>query len=316
MLPTASALLNRLLARGKFRHVQVLLKLAQLGSVQRTATAVGMTQSSVTQSLAYIEGLLETSLFQRHARGVRPTALCNELVPVLRQLMQGMTQGAELVAAFQRRGEGVVRLVASGSAINGLLEAALVQFARRVPALEVHLREAEAEELLLAIAQGEVDLMVCRRPESAPEGWHFVPLLDDQLVVTCGPRHPLAQRRRVGEAELAHHGWVLAPAGSLARERFDAMAATWSAAPRTLPLVTRNMTLLVRLMQEHEALTLLPLSFVRQRLARGDIRVVKGAPAHPLRPIGLLQPAAMSEAAARLASFLVKAADTPRRARA
>jgi DNA-binding transcriptional LysR family regulator len=73
---SASALLNRLLARGKFRHLQVLLQLAELGSVQRTADAIGMTQSSVTQTLAYLENLLEVKLFERHARGVRPTAAC------------------------------------------------------------------------------------------------------------------------------------------------------------------------------------------------------------------------------------------------
>ena len=69
----ATVLLNRLLARGKFRHIQVLLRLAELGSVQRTADAIGLTQSSVTQTLAYLESLLEVRLFERHARGVTPT---------------------------------------------------------------------------------------------------------------------------------------------------------------------------------------------------------------------------------------------------
>jgi hypothetical protein len=32
--PSASVLLQRLLSRGKFRHIQVLLKLAELGSVR------------------------------------------------------------------------------------------------------------------------------------------------------------------------------------------------------------------------------------------------------------------------------------------
>ena len=40
-MDTASNVLNRLLARGKFRHVQILLHLAELGSIQRTASAVG-----------------------------------------------------------------------------------------------------------------------------------------------------------------------------------------------------------------------------------------------------------------------------------
>lgn len=86
----ATAFLNRLLARGKFRHVQVILVLAELGSVQRTADAIGMTQSSVSQTLAYLEQLLEVRLFERHARGVRPTLACADLLPVARQLMMGV----------------------------------------------------------------------------------------------------------------------------------------------------------------------------------------------------------------------------------
>ena len=84
MTVTATVLLHRLVARGKFRHIQVLLKLAELGSVQRAAEAIGLTQSSVTQTLAYLESLLGTRLFTRHARGVMPTPLASQLVPVAR----------------------------------------------------------------------------------------------------------------------------------------------------------------------------------------------------------------------------------------
>ena len=99
--PSAHALLNRLLARGKLRQLQVLLQLAELGSVQRTAPVVGMTQSGVSQTLASLEALLDIPLFIRHARGVLPTPACLELLPTVRQLMLGVAQGAESLAAAQ-----------------------------------------------------------------------------------------------------------------------------------------------------------------------------------------------------------------------
>ena len=64
MHPSETALLNRLLVRGKFRHTRVLLKLAELSSIQRTAESIGTTQSAVTQTLAYFEEMLETPLFR------------------------------------------------------------------------------------------------------------------------------------------------------------------------------------------------------------------------------------------------------------
>lgn len=308
MQPTASALLNRLLARGKFRHVQVILKLAELGSVQRTADAIGMTQSSVTQTLAYIERLLETPLFHRHARGVRPTPAGLGLLPVARQLLQGVTAGAEAIAAQHRQGQGVVRLVASASAINGMLTTALPQFGLRAPSIEVHLREAEGEDQLLAIARSEVDLVACRQPATVPEAWRFVPLMEDELAVVCAAGHPLARRRKIDEADWAKQLWVLAPAGAVARERFDEFAAAFASPLRTHPLVTRNLTLLVHLMHRQQALSMLPLSFVRHLVEGRELAQVKTPEPMPMRPLGLLQPAlAVSDAAARLSGFLAQA---------
>lgn len=300
----ASTLLNRILVRGKFRHIQVLLKMAQLGSVQKTADAIGLTQSSVTQALAYLEALLETQLFTRHARGVRPTAACMELLPVARQVMQGLVEGAEVISARHRDGRRIVRFVASVGALN-MLTNALLQFSQRLPSIEVHVREAEGEDQLLAIARQEVDLVACRRPSVIPEGWQFLPLLDDEVVIVCSADHPLARSRRFDEAALAAQLWVMLPSGLTARERFDEFVSKLPAMPRTHSLITRNGTLLVRLLQQRSALTMLPLSFVRDFVEQGQLALVKMRDAQPMLPMGLLhQQAGMGEATAELFNFL------------
>jgi len=304
---TASTLLNRLLTRGKFRHIQVLLKIAELGSVQRTADAIGVTQSSVTQALAYIERLLEAQLFTRHARGVRPTTTCLELLPVARQVMQGLVEGAEVIASRHRHGQGTVRLVASVAALNMLTDA-LLQFSQRLPSIEVHIREAEGEDQLLAIARQEVDLVACRRPSAIPERWQFVPLLEDEVVIVCSADHPLARSRRFDEAALAAQLWVMVPSGTTARERFDEFVSRLPAMPRTHSLITRNATLLVRLLQQRGALTMLPLSFVRDFVQQGELALVKMRDTQPMLPMGLLhQESGMSEATTKLFDFLTRA---------
>jgi DNA-binding transcriptional LysR family regulator len=301
---TASILLNRLLVRGKFRHIQVLLKMTELGSVQKTADAIGLTQSSVTQALAYLEALLETQLFTRHARGVRPTATCIDLLPVARQVMQGLVEGAEVISARHRDGRGIVRFVTSVGALN-MLTNALLQFSQRLPSIEVHVREAEGEDQLLAIARQEADLVACRRPSVIPEGWQFLPLLNDEVVIVCSADHPLARSRRFDEAALAAQLWVMLPSGMAARERFDEFVSKLPVMPRTHPLITRNGTLLVRVLQQRKALTMLPLSFVRDFVEQGQLAVVKVGDAHPILPMGLLhQQAGMGEATAELFNFL------------
>lgn len=316
MQPSSSALLNRLLARGKFRHVQVLLRIAELGSVQRTAEAIGMTQSSVTQTLAYLEDLLGVRLFERHARGVRPTPACTDLLPVARQLMAGVVEGAEVVVARQLRGEGTVRLLGSASAVNGLLVDALPQFSERYPAVQVHLREAEGEDQLLAIAQGEVDLVACRRPPVIPEGWEFHAIRDDRFIVVCGTDHPAVRRRSRRWDELARETWVVLPAGLAARTRFDELAAAWPHPPRTYPVITRSLPLVWSLLRRGELLAFLPLNLARPLLDAGDLVELKVGPQTAIQPIGVLQPqAGLGSAASRLGEFLraYRAPTAPRR---
>lgn len=309
---TASALLNRLLARGKFRHVQVVLQLTELGSVQKTADAIGMTQSAVTQSLAAVEELLEVRLFDRHSRGMRPTAACKDLLPVMRQLMEGLAEGADIVVARNHKGQSSVRMIASVAAINGLLLDALALFSRREPAIQVTIREAEGEDQLLAISRGEVDVVVCRRPAVIPAGWEFRVAREDRLVVVCSAHHPLAGRGASTMAELAEATWLLLPAGLAARRHFDELSEQFAGAPRTYAVVTRSLPIMWSSLSEENLLAILPLTLVQPLLARGELVDLAVPGMATMDPIGVLQPVSgMRDAAAKLSAFLQKFASLP-----
>ena len=312
MQHSASSLLNRLLARGKFRHIQVLLRLAELGSVQRAADAIGMTQSSVTQTLAYLEDLLQIRLFERHARGVRPTPACTDLLPVARQLMLGMADGAELIAARQNQGQGLVRLLGSASAINGVLVAALPSFCDRHPQIQVQLAEAEGEDQLLAMARGEVDLVVCRKPPAIPEGWQFHALREDRFVIVARAGHALVGGAPVQPTDLAQQTWLLLPAGVAGRWRFDALAeAHFPHPPPIYPVVTRALPMLWSLLRSRDLLALLPVNLVQPLLDTGELVVLPFGEPGPIDPIGVLQPASgMGAASQALAQFL-RSPDAP-----
>lgn len=302
---SSSILLNRLLARGKLRHIQVLLLLAELGSVQRTADAIGMTQSSVTQSLAYIEKLLELPLFHRHPKGVRPTAACLDLLPVAHQIMSGLATGAEAMAARHNAGAGMVRLFASGAAIHGLLIPALDAFNDQHPGITVQLQEAEREDLLLAATGGLADIVVCRRPAVVPAGWRYEALVEDHLVVVCAPRHPLVQAGPLVWQDLAGATWLLSPAAAIAREHFEALAQDFPARPRTHPLVTRSMSTIFWLLRNRELLSLLPFRSVRHLVEEGVLATLSLEIGRVMEPIGMLLPEADArEAPSRLAAHL------------
>lgn len=302
---SASALLARLLARGKFRHLQVLVKLAELGSVQRTADSIGMTQSSVTQTLAYLEKMLEIELFERHARGVRPTAVCADLLPVAHNMLLRLTQGAELVAARSQHSQGSVRLMASSAAINGMLLRALPIFADHHPNVQTQLVEAEGDDQLLAMSRGEVDLVACRKRAVVPEAWQFHALMPDRFAVLCASTHPMAAMRRVTVGTLARQTWLLPPAGSLARACFDELANRFPKAPATHPLLSRSANVMRSLLLQRKLVTVLPVSHVIDLLGEGTLCEVEVGPAMPLEPLGVMVRAMGTEAAMTLSAFLI-----------
>ena len=118
----------------------------------------------------------------------------SDLLPMARQMMLSLSTSAEAAAARNGQGEGVVRVVATTASVNGLLVRALPAFNDHDPSVQVHLKEDEIDDGLLAIARGQADMVCARRVDVAPEGWQFHALVPDRFVVVCAPDHPLADR--------------------------------------------------------------------------------------------------------------------------
>lgn len=308
MATPASVLLQRLLARARLRQLQVLVQLGELGSVRRTADAVGLTQPAVTQILGDLEAMLEVRLFERHARGVSPTAAGADLLPAAKQVMASMAAGADALAARQDQGAGVVRLLASTAAVNGLLVRALPVFNQRHPSVQVQLKEGDMDgDLLLAIARGDADMIGCRRPSVVPQGWSFHSLLQDEFVVACAAGHPLARRRRLEWPALENQVWLPAPAGSAARAYLDLQSVRCAGGLQLCQVITRVPAATWWLLRESKILTLVPLSVVRHLVEAGELAVLDMAQPMPFEPLGMLLPAAEARPAAQqLAGFLAQ----------
>jgi DNA-binding transcriptional LysR family regulator len=310
---TAASLLNRLLVRGKFRHLQVILQLAELGSLRRAAESIGMTQSAVTQTLGYVEALLETPLFIRHARGVMATQACLELLPTVRQLMLGVAQGAEVLSAAREQGRQSLRLLASGSAIRGLLVTTLGDFVDKHPDIRLELTEAEGEDQLLSVARKETDLVVCRQPATIPVGWEFVPLMPDRLVVVAGPDDPFAQAGALSWGQLQDRRWLISSVHTQARQQFELLCAAWPRQPDYFPVTTRVLPVAAQLIRSHQLLGFLPYSFVQQLLEDRRLLALPVTGRFSLAPVGLLRPVLQARASAlAFASFLIARVPTYR----
>jgi DNA-binding transcriptional LysR family regulator len=284
----SSVLLNRLLSRSRFRHLQMLVKLAELGSLKRTAEELGMTQPAVTHLLKDLEELLDTQLFYRHARGVRLTAIGAALLPSARRILDNLARGAELVAARQGEARGAVRVASITGAISGLLVRALPAFNAIHPDIVVQVAEVDVEQLGLTIAHRDADLVLCRQPSVLPEGWSFSPLFEDHFVVVCGSRHPLAARSNIRFDELQSELWLPLPVSTAAQSLFEELTRSWETLPKSCRIITRVASLSWALLEQTDMVSLVPHSVVRQLVEAGRYKILDLNASFPFGSIGVM----------------------------
>lgn len=309
---SATVLLSRLAARARLRHLQLFVKLTELGNLKRSAEALHISQPAATQLLADLERLVEMPLFERHARGVRITAAGQALAPMARRVLDAMADACDSLDAIQRKSEGVVRIAAITSAVSGWLVRALPSLSQTRPTVQVQVVECDADRCAELVGRREVDLALCREPASLPADCAFQPRLVDDFVVACGLGHPLAGRQRVGWAQLARERWLLSPVQSAARRAFDERMAALGAEPPTSPVVTRVSALTWAMLQGDRLLTLVPYGVVRQLVEAGQLALVDVQPSLPFSPLGaLLRPADLSPAAQRVIDHLDRFARPP-----
>ena len=296
----ATVLLSRLMAGTRLRHLHLFVKLVELGNLKRSAEALHMSQPAATQLLADLERLVGVQLFERHARGVRPTSASELLLPLVRRALDALAEASEALTLVRQQGEGVVRVAALTSALSGWLVRALPAFAKAEPGIQIQVQECEADRCTEWVSRQQVDVAFCREPQPLPTGCSFHPRMADDWVVACGPQHPLNRGQRVDWATAARERWLMPPVQSAARRAFEDRMAQLGASPAVSTVVTRVSGLTWALLQSDRLLTLLPYGVVRQLVEAGQLVIVDVRPALPFSPLGwLLHDAAVSQATRR-----------------
>ncbi|MBB1600490.1 LysR family transcriptional regulator [Variovorax sp. UMC13] len=294
-------LFSRMVGRARIKHLQLVVDIAELQSLQKAATALGLSQPAATQALAEFESVLGAPLFERHARGMRPSALGMALLPLVRNALRQMQACAHTVVALQGGTRGLVRIAAIGAAVAGWLTTALPPFAATHPDIALDIQEVSADDLLGLIERDSADLLLCREPVSLPVSHSFTPVLEDHFVVVARADHPLAALDVVPDRLLATHIWLTPPLTGIAPHEFAELFARLGGMPSTCQMSTRSVLLSLALLTHSDMLALTPFNLIRSFLDEGRIAVLRTASVS-LAPLGIVARAeALSQPASAVA---------------
>ncbi|THD83240.1 MAG: LysR family transcriptional regulator [Phenylobacterium sp.] len=213
------------------RHCRALVALADTGGVAAAARALGLSQSTVSETLLSLERVLGGAVtVRRPGREAALTAAAEALLPQARALIAA-SEAAR--SAFGAAGRGRLRLGTVESISSFLLPAPLSAFRARWPEVEVRVAVGLCEDLRRRVGRGELDAAITIEGAAGEDaGGLSRRLAPSQLRLVVRPGDPLAGRR-ADRADLAQRSLLLAdPDGA-----FNGLLRAWfGPAARTLRL--------------------------------------------------------------------------------
>ncbi|MFD9736517.1 LysR family transcriptional regulator [Umezawaea sp. NPDC059074] len=195
-----------------FRHLELVVAIAESGSLRRAAAQLHLTQPAVTTQLKRIEQHLGGALFLRSTDGVLATHTGTEFVRDAKKVLDGLNDLERTARLNAQRESGGPLKVGGIPAQQFSLLVDVLAAAR--PGQEVTSRTVrETGALTALLGSGELDVAVLRRfpgfPLTLPAGVEHRLLLAEPLFVGVQAGHRLADREDVPLAELAEEKWVM-----------------------------------------------------------------------------------------------------------
>lgn len=286
--PSPSVLFNRILARVRLRHLQLAIGITDLQSLHRAASAMGLSQPAATHALAELETTLGGALFERHAKGMRPTALGSAVLPLMRAALVPLQAVAGNAALMQQGAASApVRVGSIAAGIHGVLTVAIPTYCALQPGAVIDVHEVTIDNLLASLQEGKLDLAICRAPEPMPQGFEFHAVQQDAFVVACRPDHPLTRQPSVSAADLLAQRWLAPPLTGLGPQQVEHLFDELGGVPELCRVSGRSAEIAYAMLSASDLLVCVPISLVRPLVQRGNLAVLPWQP-RPVPPLGAL----------------------------
>lgn len=220
------------LARFDFVSVRLAVVCARVGNLTEAARECNLVLPAASRRLRDLERAVGAQLFERHPRGLKPTALGRAFTKRGMAILHEMDN---LLVELADTAQGVVRhlqVFASTAAITQFLPALLAEYADLHPEVQVELEEQVSQQVVAAVRDGRAELGVF---VSGPDlrGLDARDFRSDELVLILPPGHRLVGRTPLPFAEVLDEPWISLNAGAALLESQQRAA---MAAGRTLKL--------------------------------------------------------------------------------
>ncbi|WP_175684638.1 LysR family transcriptional regulator [Burkholderia anthina] len=219
--------------RLRLRHLQLLLSLANTGNLSQSAAALNTTQPALSKWLKELEKDIGLPLFERHARGLRPTSHGEALIEHARRIEAHLDTARDDMQALREGGSGLVNIGTSGVAAADTVPLAVSRLLELLPRAQVRLVESTMNQLMPQLARGELDIVVGRSGQQYDDSQlQSETLYTEPINFVARPNHPLTKMAMLEWDDVMAYSWIVWPQGTPVR---NALETALAAAGRALP---------------------------------------------------------------------------------
>ena len=250
------------------RHCRALVALHEGGGIGAAARALGVAQSTLSETLLSLERLIGAPVtVRRIGREATLTPAAEAMLPYARSLIA--TAEAAL-AANASHNRATIQIGTVESVSSFLLPAPLHDFRSRWPHVDVRITIGLCEDLRRRVERAELDAALTI--EGADQAADREDLWPARLALVVAPDHPLAGSD-VGRRDLAPHAFLLADSEGA----FNGLMKSWLGQSGSPPRLESAGSVdgVKRGLSTSDAIGVLPDYAVAEELAAGSLAAVQ-----------------------------------------
>lgn len=161
----------------------------ETGSLSAAAEKLGYTPSGVSRMIAALETEHGFFLLLRGKDGVTPTPACEQILPVIRELLFNGNKLEQLSARIRNLDIGTLTIGTAYSSYYHWLAKVTSVFHDQYPGIKIKIINGYSSDLLQQMKEHTVDAAII----SQREGDHsWIPLREDRMLAMVPMQHPLA----------------------------------------------------------------------------------------------------------------------------
>jgi DNA-binding transcriptional LysR family regulator len=207
----------------ELRQLRHFLSIVRHGNLHRAAEELHISQQALSTSISRLEQDLGVQLLLRGRHGAELTHCGEALLPRAQSIVgEARTARAELQGLGDAT-RGHVRAGVGAFFAQHVFPEALMRFVAAYPRVDVTVIDATSSDLYLALARGELDLVVSTPAAevSLPPQFESELLFETTDAIFIGADHPLAKRSAIRLEDLVDQTWIVSARFDNYRHRIE-----------------------------------------------------------------------------------------------